>query len=328
MDRSSPNAAFRAYSAKPLISVIMPCYNAAPYVRQAIESVLGQSYAEVELVFVDDGSSDESAAIAAGLAARHPERMILLAADRRGPYPARNLGLTRASGPLVAFLDADDYWQADFLEKLHARLVAADAALAYCGWQNVGATDRTNEPYVPPDYEAGDKLDLLLRAASPWPIHAALTRRSVIDEVGGFDTTLATCMDYDLWLRIGASRPIVRVPEVLAYYRFHPGGQITSKQWRQAENVWIVKKRFAAASPELVARFTRERLDELIDGALLRRGYDCYWRRDLVSAQRIFRRSLRAGGWKLKDLKYLLPALLPERSYVSLIDRADGRDPH
>jgi GT2 family glycosyltransferase len=169
-------------------------------------------------------------------------------------------------------------------------------------------------------------VELLLRAASPWPIHAALTRRSVLDEVGGFDTSLTTCMDYDLWLRIAASRPIVRVPKVLAFYRFHPGGQITSHQWRQAENVWLVKKRFAAAVPHLMARFSRQRLEELIDGALLLRGYDCYWRRDLVSARRIFRRSLRAGGWHWRDLKYLLPALLPEGPYQRLIALAESRD--
>jgi len=303
----------------------MPCYNAAPYLRQAVESVIRQSYEQVELVLIDDGSSDDSPLIAEELARQHSGRIQLLRTDRQGPYPARNVGLTRAQGEFIAFLDADDYWTTDFLAKLHVALVASEAALAYCGWQNVGATDRTNEPYVPPDFEAGDKLELLLRSASPWPIHAALTRRSVIDEVGGFDTTLDTCMDYDLWLRIGASRPIVRVPEALAYYRFHAGGQITSKQWRQAENVWLVKKRFAASAPELVRRFSQGRLDELIDGALLKRGYDCFWRRDLVSARRIFRRSLRIGGWTLKDLKYLLPALLPETSYVGLIDRADGR---
>ena len=308
-----------------LVSVIMPCYDAAPYVQQAIESVLCQSYGDVELIFVDDGSSDASPAIATDLARQHT-RITLLCTDRAGPYPARNFGLAHAHGEFVAFLDADDYWANDFLEKLHLRLIAADAVLAYCGWQNVGATDRTNEPYIPPDYEQGDKLELLLRAASPWPIHAALMRRSIIDEVGGFDTNFATCMDYDLWLRISASRPIVRVPEVLAYYRFHPGGQITSKQWRQAENVWLVKKKFVAAAPQLVGRFSREDLEELIDGALLRRGYDCYWRRDLVSARRIFRKSMLAGGWKLKDLKYLLPALLPEGPYLSLIDSADGRN--
>ena len=321
-EKSLPGASSR----NALISVIMPCYNAAPYVKQAMESVLSQSHGNVELIFVDDASTDPSPRIAADLAEQCAGRIALLHTDHQGPYPARNVGLAHAHGEFVAFLDADDYWEHDFLEKLHSRLVAENAALAYCGWQNVGATDRTNEPYVPPDYELGDKLELLLRAASPWPIHAALTRRSAIDEAEGFDTKLATCMDYDLWLRIAASHPIVRVPEVLAYYRFHPGGQITSKQWRQAENVWLVKKKFVAAAPKLVARFSRERLEELIDGALLRRGYDCYWRRDLVSARRIFRRSLQAGGWKLKDLKYLLPALLPERPYLSLIDRADGRD--
>jgi glycosyltransferase involved in cell wall biosynthesis len=310
---------------KGLVSIIMPCYDAAPYLQQAIESVLGQSYRNVELLVVDDGSNDESPAIAARLAREHAGRITLLRTDRAGPYPARNAGLAQARGEFVAFLDADDYWSPDFLEKLHSALAGSTAALAYCGWQNIGAADRTNEPYVPPDLEQGDKLELLLRAASPWPIHAALVRRTVIDEVGGFDTTLATCMDYDLWLRIGASHPIARVPEVLAFYRFHSDGQITSKQWRQAENVWRVKKKFVDANPHLAAQFPRGRLSELIEGALLRRGYDCYWRRDLVSARRIFRRSLQVGGWKLKDLKYLLPALLPEGTYRSLIARVERR---
>jgi glycosyltransferase involved in cell wall biosynthesis len=309
-----------------LISVIMPCYDSAAYLQQAMESVLEQSYRDVELVVVDDGSSDDSPAIAARLAQQHAGRVTLLRTHRAGPYPARNAGLARARGEFVAFLDADDYWSAQFLARLHLALRDSPAVLAYCGWQNIGATDRTNEPYVPPDLEQGDKLEQLLRAASPWPIHAALVRRAVIDQVGGFDTTLATCMDYDLWLRISASRPIARVPEVLAYYRFHSDGQITSKQWRQAENVWRVKKKFVDAFPHLTARFPRRRLQELIDGALLKRGYDCYWRRDLVSARRIFRRSLQAGGWKLKDLKYLLPALLPERPYRSLIACVERRD--
>jgi len=313
-------------SRTPLISVIMPCYNAAPFLRQAVESALTQTHANVELLLVDDGSTDASPQVAAELESLHSGRITLLRSDREGPYPARNRGLGRARGEFVAFLDADDYWSDDFLEKLLAALDQSGAALAYCGWQNVGATDRTNEPFVPPDYEQGDKVAMFLRAASPWPIHAALVRRSIMEEIGGFDTHMSTCMDYDLWLRIGASRTIVRVPEVLAYYRFHAGGQITSKQWRQAENVWLVKKRFVAASPHLVARFSPERLEEMIDGALLRRGYDCYWRRDLVSARRIFRKSLQAGGWKLKDLRYLLPALLPEKSYVGLISRADRQN--
>ena len=310
-------------SRNPLVSVIMPCFNAAPYVREAIDSALSQSHGHVELIFVDDGSTDASPDIAIAVSKQHGGRMTVLRTHREGPYPARNLALSRANGEFVAFLDADDYWSRDFLEKMVAPLLQTDAALAYCGWQNVGAAARGSEPFVPPDYETEDKVAMFLRSAAPWPIHAALVRKSVLDAAGGFDTNFATCMDYDLWLRIATSRAIVRVPEVLAYYRHHERGQITSKQWRQAENVWLVKKKFVASSPQLVDRIPRKRLEDLIDGSLLRRGYDCYWRRDLTSARRIFRKSLWAGGWKLRDLKYLLPALLPEGPYLAVVTRAD-----
>ena len=311
----------------PLVSVVMPCFNAEAYVREAIGSVLSQSYENLELLFVDDGSTDASVGIATDLAKQSRGRVTILHTRREGPYPARNLALSRAKGEFVAFLDADDYWSPDFVQKMLPPLLDRDAAaLTYCGWQNFGATARASEPFVPPDYESDGKVEMFLRSAAPWPIHAALVRKSVLDAAGGFDTNFTTCMDYDLWLRIGTAHAIVRVPEVLAFYRHHDRGQITSKQWRQAENVWLVKKKFVAASPALVARIARPRLKELIDGSFLRRGYDCYWRRDLVSARRIFRRSLRTGGWKLKDLKYLLPALLPEAPYLAVIGRADRRD--
>src|SRR6266498_24758 len=142
-------------SSLPLISVIMPCYNAAPHLREAVASALGQSYGNVELIIIDDGSDDTSPQIVADLAGRHSGRITVLKTRREGPYPARNAGLACAKGEFVAFLDADDYWSRDFLAKLQSALANSNAVLAYCGWQNVGATDRTNEPYVPPDYEQG-----------------------------------------------------------------------------------------------------------------------------------------------------------------------------
>ena len=108
----------------PLISVIMPCFNAAPYVEEAIESVLGQTYRNVELVVVDDGSTDGSDAIVAALVAANPERVNIAYTSRVGPYPARNAGLERAHGVLIAFLDADDWWLPDALEKLHAAVAS------------------------------------------------------------------------------------------------------------------------------------------------------------------------------------------------------------
>jgi glycosyltransferase involved in cell wall biosynthesis len=307
-----------------LVSVIMPCFNAASYVEEAARSVLEQTYSSVELVVVDDGSTDGSQAIVARLSEQYPGRLRFAAQANAGPYAARNHGLRLAQGDFIAFLDADDWWRKDFVEKMLAAVNAdATVALAYCGWQNVGLPGRRGDPYVPPNYELEDKAARFLSSAAPWPIHTALVRRAVIDEVGCFDLDLPTCMDYDLWLRVAVARPIRLVPEVLAFYRHHQSGQITSTQWRQARNVWLVKRKFVRQHPEHVKHLSSTALRELIDGGLLKRGYDNFWRRDLESAQRIFRMSLLKGGWRMKDLKYLLPALLPPALYRRLVQ---GRD--
>ncbi len=177
---------------------------------------------------------------------------------------------------------------------------------------------------MPPDYEQEGKLERFLRAAAPWPIHAALLRRSAWDEVGGFDTTLPTVMDYDLWLRVGAFRPVVRVEKVMAFYRHHQRGQITSQQWRQAQNSWLVKRRFLAANPAVAQQLGPDRVRDLVDGGLLKRGYDAYWRRDLATAQHIFRLALKTRAWSPADLKYLLPALLPPSVYARLMQARDS----
>ena len=259
------------------------------------------------------------------MAQDYPRRIKLLFQKRNGPYPARNLGLAQSKGQFIAFLDADDWWTLDCLEKLHSALVKSNAVLTYCGWQNVGAADRSNEPYIPPNYEQGDKAEQFLRAAAPWPIHAALTRRDAILSVDGFDTQWSSCMDYDLWLRIGVGNSIVLVPEAMAFYRHKVSGQISSKQWVQAENSWLVKRKFVRNHPDLVTHLGRDKLRQLIDGGLLRRGYQAYWRGDLVTSWHVFRKVLRHGGWKLTDLKHLLPAMLPERIYLKMVHALSSR---
>jgi len=305
-----------------LISVIMPCFNAQAHLREAIDSVLAQSYPRTELIVVDDGSTDGSM----GILRSYGERITVLSRQNQGPYFARNNGVRASHGAYLAFLDADDYWTQDCLEKLHAGLKTnARAALSYCGWQNVGLSEKRGEPFVPPNYELKNKPECFLRAASPWPIHAVLIRREFMEQIGCFNVYLPTCMDYDLWLRIAITNPVVLVPEVLAFYRHHQEGQITSKQWRQALNIWRVKKWFVEHYPEITSNLSAARLRQLIDGGLLQRGYDNYWRRDLISARRIFRKSLLLGAWRIKDLRYLLPALLPESPYIKLITIIDRR---
>ncbi len=311
---------FRSKPVPGRISVVMPCYNAERHLRESICSVLDQTYTDVELVVVDDGSSDGSP----GILIEFKSRITTIRQENRGPGPARNRGLEAGSGEFFAFLDADDYWDPACLHELHQALNGSDAELAYCGWKNVGASAR-GRPYVPPDYEAEDKAIQFLREAAPWPIHAALVRRRVLKRVDGFDEKWPSCMDYDLWLRIGIRWPIKRVERVLAYYRHHGDTQITAIQWRQAYNVWRVKKHFVQQFAELASHISPGCMRELIDGALLKRGFELYWKRDLISAHKIFRMTLKNRYWTVKDLRYLLPALLPEALFIRLITLIDKR---
>ncbi len=303
-----------------LISVIMPCYNMEQYMENSINNVLSQTYGNVELIVVDDGSTDGSRDILK----KFGSDIIVILQENTGPGPARNRGIEKASGQYIAFLDADDYWESYCLQSLHDALNNTDAGLSYCGWQNVGGPPNRCQPYIPPDYEKEDKVERFLKSAAPWPIHAALVRSDILKNIDGFDEQWATCMDYDLWLRIGTKWPIVRVEAVLAYYRHHDGGQITSLQWRQATNALLVKEHFISKNSDLVKHLSKSRLSELTNGAFLKRGYDAYWKRDLVSAQKIFRVSLKRKGFSSKDLRYLIPAVLPKQLFIKVVEIMDS----
>lgn len=303
-----------------LISVVMPCYNAAPYVEEAVASVLGQSYPQVELIIVDDGSIDGSSEILQRLASENPDRITLVYQNRAGPYAARNLALSHARGNYIAFLDADDTWHPDALRLMHEALDAVPADIAYCGWQNVGVAATDPNPKIPPVLDAAEAVAHFLDHC-PWPINSVLVRRPLIDEMRGFSERAPTAMDYDLWLRMLARQPrLVRVPEVLAYYRRYPRGRSHIPRWKQVFDAVAVRRDFAQHHPDLVARFTPARLNELIYAPLLREAYRCHWRNDTDSARRLFRRAFRKSDWKAGDLKHLLASLLPAPLYRNLVD--------
>jgi glycosyltransferase involved in cell wall biosynthesis len=301
------------------ISVVIPCYNADSSVAAAIESALRQTYRSVQVIVVDDGSTDGSIDVIRGFG----DRITTVIQENRGPGPARNRGIEEACGEFLAFLDADDYWRDDCLDHLSTALVESNADIAYCGWQNVGASGGRGEPYVPPDYEALDKVERFL-AGCPWPIHACLLRTEQVHAIGGFDERWSTSMDYDLWLRLATHSRLVLVPEVLAFYCHHGESQITSNRARVTRNRWQIQRAFLAAFPDVVAHLGKYRLSELIEGEVLRRAYTCFWARDLVGAQAIFRLALRAGGWGVRDLKYLIPSLLPSAWFRAIVAAVDG----
>lgn len=306
-----------------LVSVIMPCFNSSAHIADSVASALGQSYAPVELIVVDDGSTDDTPRILQRLTEDYGDRLRVFTQPNSGPYPARNLALQKARGEFIAFLDADDYWDPDFLEKLHSAIVQNGVDVAYCGWQNVGDNTPGDKPYVPAPYEDGDLVARFLDGC-PWPIHAALMRRSIIEKINGFSERYFSSMDYDLWLRLlTATQRIIEVPKVLAYYRWHGAGQISAVKWRQVIDAWNVRREFIRQNPTLVAHLDQRGLLRTADAFLLENAYKALWQRDLGSAHRLFRKALLQGIVGAGDLKYALPTLLPRGAFLSLMNLLD-----
>lgn len=300
------------------VSVIMPCYNAAAHLAASVGSVQVQTHTDWELVVVDDGSIDDSWPTLQKLA-QADSRIRVLQQANAGAAAARNRALQEARGPYTAFLDSDDTWHPEFLEAMMIALAAnPDAGIAYCGWQNIGLGKGRDEPFIPPEYENGDKVEALLGGCR-WPIHGALVRTHIIRDAGCFDEKLSSCMDYDLWLRLGTLHPLVRVPRVLAYYHHHGGEQITRNRARIAMNHWRAQQKFLRATPSVIDALGKQRIRAITAGELLKRGYACYWNRDLPAARQIFRAVMKQGYGTLSDWKYMLPAWLPESWHRRLI---------
>lgn len=302
----------------PRISIVMPCYNAAAHLPASVGSVLAQTFADWELIAVDDGSVDSTLA---WLEAQTDSRVRTHHQPNRGVSAARNAGLALARGECVAFLDADDTWSPDFLASMNAALSARpDAVLAYCGWQNLGLSGDRGEPFVPPNYETADKAETLF-AKCRWPIHAALVRRGAVMAAGGFDPRLTNAEDFALWLEVASQAPIIRVPQVLAYYHFHGEDQASANRSQTALHRLQAQLDYLGRHPEFEARLGKRRVRRLIYGGLLARGYEVYWNRDLPAVRQIFRIVMKHGYGSLRDWKYMLPALLPEAWHRALIMR-------
>lgn len=194
------------------ISAIIPCHNDAPYVAAAIQSVLDQTLPVVELIVVDDGSTDDSAKIVGGI---QDPRVKLISQQNRGISGARNAGLREATGNLIAFLDADDLWTSKSLEARAASLAGAPHA---------GVAIGLTEQFLSPDLSA----DLAARLHCPQGASAArfagamLVRRSVLDAVGGFDERLRIGEMMDWCSRLEAAGvSIVTTQEVVMRRRIH-----------------------------------------------------------------------------------------------------------
>lgn len=192
------------------VSVVIPTHNRRHTIGRAIESARGQTAPAHEIIVIDDGSTDGTAA---WLAARWPD-LELLIQDNRGVSAARNLGISAARGEWIALLDSDDHW---FPEKLEWQLDAVGAAPGHrlCHTDEIWIRNgrRVNPKRRHRKYGGYIfKHCLPLCAISP---SAAMIHKSVFDDIGLFDESLPACEDYDLWLRICSREPVLYLDEHL-----------------------------------------------------------------------------------------------------------------
>ena len=219
----------------PRVSVVIPTYNRAALLVEAVESVLAQTFADLEVIIADDGSTDGSAELVAALG---DERVEVLRLDHSGtPAVARNAALARARGELVAFLDSDDVWVPEKLERQVAILHRSPGVGLVCSNSSVIDEDGNGirDRYLPPDEGAsGDVLAELLDVN--FVVNSsAVARRELVEQAGAFseDPRLRAVEDYDLWLRVAATCEVVYLPEALVGYREH-GGSVRGRVPRTA----------------------------------------------------------------------------------------------
>ncbi len=216
----------------PLVSVVLPFRDPGRYLGPAVESVLGQTLRDLELIAIDDGSTDGSAAALAPLAAADP-RLRVVAQEGLGLVPTLNRGLSLARAALVARMDADDISLPERLERQVAFMErhpeVAAVGTAYRVFTDAGLTARASSPPTrPADVRAA------LASGNVMSHPSIVMRRDAVLGVGGYRAQFRDAEDYDLWLRLARRHDLANLPEVLLHYRRHANQSALARLEQQA----------------------------------------------------------------------------------------------
>lgn len=211
-----------------LVSVVVPCYNASKYLKQSLLSVLSQTYNNLEIIVVDDGSIDESSIVVKKLQSEYTNFIIkYIYQKNKGPAAARNQGISLACGDYIAILDSDDIWHPKKLELQVEKIKNPDkdivfsSIIRFCG--EFGTAKYFNQTNPPVFTTHDDYFESVLNLSNTQMANffSILIPKSFFSNNLGYDESLITAEDWDLWLRIASMKQynIININEPLVYYR-------------------------------------------------------------------------------------------------------------
>jgi glycosyltransferase involved in cell wall biosynthesis len=221
-----------------LVSFIIPNYNHARYVRFAIDSALAQTHPQVEVIVIDDGSTDDSRSILAEYGAR----IRTIFQTNAGLSAARNAGIRVATGEYIALLDADDMVEAAYAERLVTAVMAQPgAAGAYCGFRCV---DQNNHPLARKETRVVDPgaFYRTLLNGNHWVPACFLVRRDCYLAQGEFDRAVQGGEDWDMWLRFSRHYCLAGISDVLVAYRVVTGSMSSNPRQMHLNRLYVLKK--------------------------------------------------------------------------------------
>ncbi|MGC2416038.1 MAG: glycosyltransferase family A protein, partial [Stellaceae bacterium] len=301
---------------QPLVTVLIPAYNAEATIRRALDSALAQDYPTIEIVVVDDGSTDATSEVVASYGCQ--EIRLLQLPSNRGEGGVLNEGVAIAKGDYIAFLDADDEWLPQKLSRQIAVLESnPKATMASCGCWGVDRFGNVTEEFgMRPPGIAKDQIWRSLLVATCIAKPCVVARRSAFEEVGLFDTTIAITADQDMWIRLAAAGEVEFVDEFLTVVHDTPGS--LTKVYRKDEDKYslqVIRRHIALQrkylSDDEVRHILRERYTAL--------GRNIYRAGRLWRGGRLLVKAIALGGHKGENLWYLLTASPPARIVKALL---------
>jgi len=299
----------------PLVSVIVPTYNSGKYIKETLESVFSQTYSNIEVIVVDDGSADDTKEVLEP----YMRQIKYIHKGNGGPASARNRGIREASGEFIAFLDADDLWLPG---KLRTQVNFFN--------QNNGQTGLVHTNVIKMYGDGFTKIKLKgdYCAKGPYSLFmgnfitnsSVLVRRQCFEALGYFDESkdLIANEDYDMWLRISSKYEIGYIDEPLVIYRFHSQGISRDPDRAYPGEKKVVEKalrNFGKDYPDVIRSYKRRR-----SGLFFSFGYEYFAINDFRQARKKFITSIICRPWNLRAVKYYFLTFLGQKN-VALIRR-------